>query len=142
MKRILLIICLCLLNAASLFAGQIPSDTVVTLERTACYGVCPIYKVALLADGTVIFEGQRNVKISGTVKSRITQAQMEELAEEFEKIGYFELDNEYTFGNKACLKFLTAAPSAITSITMNRKSKIVKHHYVVGAQKSLKISQD
>ena len=39
------------------------SDLVITLERTACHGTCPIYKLTIEGNGTVIYEGQDFVQV-------------------------------------------------------------------------------
>ena len=36
---------------------------VITLERTRCRGHCPVYKLTIVEDGTVEYEGIRFVKI-------------------------------------------------------------------------------
>jgi uncharacterized protein DUF6438 len=110
--------------------GQtVPQDTLITLERTGCYGMCPIYKVSISADGAVVFEGNRFVKKVGTTRSAISDAQIRELLVVSEKINYFELSDQYMTPEDGCKQWLTDHPSAITSITRNGKSKSVKHYY-------------
>lgn len=107
----------------------VPHDTLITLERTGCYGMCPIYKVSISSDGTVVFEGNRFVKNIGTARSKISQGQISELLIMFEKINYFELSNQYAQPEDGCKEWLTDHPSAITTITTSGKSKSVTHYY-------------
>lgn len=107
----------------------VPQDTLITLERTGCYGMCPIYKVSISPDGTVVFEGKRFVKKVGTARSVITEEQIRELIGAFEKINYFELSDQYMGPDDGCKQWFTDHPSAITSITRNGKSKSVTHYY-------------
>jgi uncharacterized protein DUF6438 len=110
--------------------GQtVPQDTLITLERTGCYGMCPIYKVSISADGAVVFEGNRFVKKVGSARSAISDEQIRELLVAFEKINYFELSDQYAKPEDGCKQWLTDHPSAITSITRNGKSKSVTHYY-------------
>src|SRR6266404_6290314 len=74
---------------------DIPKDTVITLERTECYGTCPSYKLSILANGEVVFVGERNVKRVGKVKGRINQDHLKQLLAEFERINYFSLKDDY-----------------------------------------------
>src|SRR5688572_13153556 len=106
----------------------VPHDTLITLERTGCYGMCPIYKVSISSDGTVVFEGNRFVKNIGTARSKISQGQISELLVMFEKINYFELSNQYAQPEDGCTQWLTDHPSAITSITSSGKSKSITHY--------------
>ena len=96
---------------------QVPKDTLITLERTVCYGTCPSYKLAISADGAVVFEGRRFVKTLGAAETRISQEQLRELIQKFEKINYFGLRNRYQDPQDGCDAFVTDNPSAITSIT-------------------------
>jgi Domain of unknown function (DUF6438) len=110
-------------------AQQIPQDTLITLERTVCYGTCPSYKLTISSDGAVVFEGRRFVKKVGTVQSTISQEQLRDLIEKFDKINYFNLRNRYQDPEDGCDGFVTDNPSANTSIRINGKSKSVRHYY-------------
>src|SRR2546426_8256761 len=108
---------------------KVPQDTLITLERTGCYGMCPIYKVSISADGTVLFDGKRFVKRVGSARAAISQDQIRELIVAFEKINYLELRDQYVKPDDGCKQWLTDHPSAITSITSNGRSKSVNHYY-------------
>jgi hypothetical protein len=108
---------------------QIPQDTLITLERTVCYGMCPSYKLTISADGTVVFEGRRFVKKVGTAQSTISQEQLRELIDRFDKMNYFALRNRYQDPEDGCEGFVTDHPTANTSIRINGKAKAVRHYY-------------
>ena len=111
------------------FTQDIPKDMLITLERTPCFGMCPVYKVTISADGRVVFEGRHDVKKIGTAKSTIPQQQLRELLAAFEKIGYFDLRDRYNEPEDGCKQWATDNPSAITSIRVNGRSKSVSHYY-------------
>jgi hypothetical protein len=48
---------------------------------------------------------------------------------QFAKADYFSFKESYKFGDKECVESWTDYPSAITSITINGKSKSVNHYY-------------
>jgi hypothetical protein len=112
-------------------------DTVITLQRTACYRGCSPYKVMINADGTVVFDGSKYVYDAktgkeafqplGTQKSSISREQLQLLVSEFDRINYFALKDQYT-EKKDCPEYGTDAPSASTSIQTNGKSKSIKHY--------------
>lgn len=114
---------------ASQAARQISKDTLITLERTVCYGTCPSYKLTISADGAVLFEGRRFVKKVGTFQSSISQEKLRELIDRFEKINYFQLGNRYEQPSDGCAEVVTDHPSANTSIRINGKSMSVRHYY-------------
>ena len=96
-------------------------QSVVTLERTACFGFCPMYKLTIYGDGRVVYEGNRFVKITGTKTTRISPMKARQLMLEFQRIQYFNLQDRYEGGP-------TDAPSAITSFQMGPKFKTVYHY--------------
>jgi hypothetical protein len=108
---------------------DIPKGTLITLERTVCYGTCPSYKITIEANGAVTFEGRQFVKTVGSVKSTISQQRLRELLAAFDKIGYFDLRDRYNEPEDGCKQWATDNPSAITSIRINGKSKSVSHYY-------------
>ena len=70
---------------------DIPPDTIITLERTVCFGTCPAYKLTISADGAVVFTGEEYVREKGTVHSKISKDQVKQLISEFTKTQYFSL---------------------------------------------------
>ena len=98
------------------------SDLVITLERTACHGTCPIYKLTISGDGTMIYEGQDFVQVKGEQTASLNPTQIQELVSAFEQAQFFTL-MDYIHKDK------TDSPSVITSITLNGKTKTVNHYY-------------
>jgi hypothetical protein len=107
----------------------IPADTLITLERTACFGPCPIYKLTITADGTATFEGRQNVKVKDLVRAHISGEDLRSLIASFEAASYFTLNDAYETQKDGCPEVWTDNPSAITSIRMNGKSKTISHYY-------------
>jgi hypothetical protein len=97
-------------------------DLVITLERTACFGACPVYSLTINGDGTVIYVGEDFVKTKGERETTIGADAVNQLVLEFEKADYFSLNDSYTgFG-------VSDMPSANTSITVGGQTKAVKHY--------------
>lgn len=106
-----------------------PRIKVITLERTVCFGTCPVYKLTIYRDGRVRYEGIKFVKKKGKATGRINRAKVEELVEQFQEIYYFNLDEAYTPGKRGCPQALTDLPSALTSLTWNGRTKTVNHYH-------------
>jgi len=98
-------------------------DVVITLERTACKGICPVYKVTVTGNGNVIYEGRDFVKTTGRVESSISEEKIKQLISEFNDIDYFSLNDSYTE------RVITDAPDAITSIILDGKTKTIQHYH-------------
>lgn len=103
----------------------IPRDLKITLERTECFGFCPVYKLTITADGSVVFEGRRFVKQEGVTISSVSPERLKQLMAEFDRVKFFSLEDDYSETRLSCP---TDQPSAITSIRINGKSKTINHY--------------
>jgi hypothetical protein len=68
--------------------GALP---VATLERTGCYGECPVYRLTVSNDGSVVYVGTRWVKVLGRQQYKISDAQLSELLSAFEHANFMQL---------------------------------------------------
>jgi hypothetical protein len=100
----------------------IHEDFVIQLERTACFGKCPVYSLKIKGDGTVIYSGVQFVKMTGIQEAKISMEAINQLLMEFEKAGYFSLNDSYTKFGKSDM------PSANTSISLGGQTKAIKHY--------------
>ena len=70
----------------------VPGATAVaTLERTGCYGECPVYRLTVNSDGSVVYVGTRWVKALGKKEYKITDAQLADLKSAFERANFMQL---------------------------------------------------
>jgi hypothetical protein len=104
-------------------------DPVITLERTACFGGCPVYHLSVLTDGTVYYDGKAHVPRLGPDSARISPTQVQELVSEIEGAGYFSFPDRFTPNEPACGRYATDSPSVITSIRRQGKTKRIEHDY-------------
>lgn len=113
-------------------------EVVITLERTTCYGTCPSYKLTILGDGSVTFEGREYVRIKGTIRSKVAPASVESLVQEFISIDYFDLLDDYSSikNPDGTETFVTDLPTAITSLSLAGKQKKIADY--VGAPNQLR----
>jgi hypothetical protein len=103
-----LLACLLLVCLASCSKKKAPSDTtsidqphppdtvagaqaIATLERTGCYGECPVYRLTVSSDGSVVYVGTRWVKALGRQVYKISDAQLAELQTAFERANFSQL---------------------------------------------------
>jgi hypothetical protein len=76
-------------------AAMARSDFDIKLERTECYGTCPVYSVSVDQDGVVTFIGKKHVGFIGTMIYSIPKANAEALARDFIALRYAGLKREY-----------------------------------------------
>jgi hypothetical protein len=110
--------------------ATIESDTpVIKLERTPCFGRCPVYRVAISASGRVSFVGKNFVVQQGEASGQTPKEKLDSLLEEIERQGFFEFADRYVAGAPACGPYATDAPSAITEVTHAGRHKRIEHDY-------------
>src|SRR3954470_22972575 len=76
-------------------AQAIPEDFVIKMERTACYGRCPVYGVSIDARGNVTYDGTSFVRVVGRQTDRIPISKGAALVQTVDRIRFFELENKY-----------------------------------------------
>jgi hypothetical protein len=114
-----------LVLALCLFADNGRAESPVTkisLERTACFGTCPVYKITVYSDGKVEYEGKGYVKEKGGRTSRISERDFVRLMKKVDEIGFFELKDRYD-GR------ITDLPTRITTVIKGDVSKTVRNYY-------------
>jgi hypothetical protein len=93
----------------------------ITLMRIGCFGRCPAYRVEIHGDGTVLYEGQAYVAVTGAHRGYIPKETVGELVNAFRNIDYYSLQDEYVWP-------ATDLPTYETSIEIDGKLKKVKDY--------------
>ena len=89
-----------------------------SIERTACYGRCPMYKATFMDNGEVKYVGKGFVDKIGTYKTLISQEDVQFIKSNIIEYDYFGLDSLYPTP-------ITDFPSSITEVNLNGKRKKV-----------------
>lgn len=111
----------------------------ISLERTPCYGTCPVYRVSILGDGTVHYQGTAHVRQEGSATAAVEPREVRRLLDEFQQAGFSAMQESYTYGAAACGRYATDAPSAVLEITRDGETKRVQHDYgCMGAPRVLR----
>lgn len=109
------------------------ADAAVTLERTPCFGGCPVYRISVTREGVVSYEGRARVRHVGAASKRIKPDRVAALLSELERGGYFSFAPRYTPADPACGRYATDSPTAITSVSMDGRTHRIEHDYGCGA---------
>ncbi len=102
---------------------SIPEDLIIRLKRTVCFGKCPAYMLTIKADGKVSFFGQDHTKVKGQAEGEISEEKLKQLIEEFKKVKFFDLEDNYLTGNCD-----TDSPTVHTTLFINGKTKKIEHN--------------
>jgi hypothetical protein len=129
---------LCSSTATGAVRHPVPDDFFITLGRTTCFGECPAYSVSIDAKGNVTYEGRKFVRVEGIQHDRIPVARVAALAEQIDRIGFFELEDWYQTiqapdGSRISI---TDLPKTFVSVTRGGRIKQILDY--LGAPDSLK----
>jgi hypothetical protein len=106
MKKILFIVLLFSLFSCSThkdsfdhsfkLSSEKDKELIISLQRTACFGTCPIYKIEIFSDGSGIYTGTRFVENIGVTKFSLSETQMNLILTKAEAIGFTSMKEEYS----------------------------------------------
>ena len=71
-------------------------ELIISLQRTACFGTCPIYKIEIFSDGSGIYTGRRFVENIGITKFSLSKTQLNLILTQAEAIGFTNMQEEYS----------------------------------------------
>ncbi|MDA9325289.1 DUF6438 domain-containing protein [Flavobacteriales bacterium] len=97
----------------------------ISLEKTACFGTCPVFKIKIFKNGKGIFEGKKFVKKKGLIDFKLSQKEIQKILVKAENIKFPEMLDEYS-------EKITDLPTTYIQI----KEKKIKDYF--GAPKKLK----
>lgn len=97
----------------------------ITLERSPCYGTCPVYRVSLHRDGRAEFEAIKYMPTSGKFTSKVEVYEYGRLCYLLDQLHFMSLDPAYE------ADWTDDATYTITTTGKDRK-KVVKEYGSVG----------
>ena len=100
----------------------IPADFLIKLERTACFGTCPVYSVTIDAQGNVVYEGTSSVSVEGRQTDRIPASAVNALLATAERIGFYDLRDSYRAP-------ITDLPTTFVTMTANGRTKRIEDYF-------------
>src|SRR5882724_1752479 len=95
-----------------------PTDALVRLQRTSCFGPCPVYTVTLDARGTVTYEGERFVRVVGRRTAQV------------ERIHFFQMRDAYRVieNPDGTVSSVSDMPTKTVTVTANNRTKSVEDY--------------
>lgn len=102
--------------------GRDVSDCSVSIQRTTCFGTCPVYVMTILGNGKVEFEGGRFVESVGNHTTEIPVDSVRALIHQIDTCGWFELKDAYKEYS------MTDAPGVRTVVTIGKRTKTIEHY--------------
>ena len=89
----------------------------ISLQKKSCYGKCPIYEIEIFENGSLIFNGKKNVEKIGIYNSKLTKEDMNKILDKAKHIKFQKLQNEY-------IESLNDLPRTILKV----KNKVIEYN--------------
>ena len=97
-------------------------NPVIKMEKTNCYGRCPVYSLEIRGNGKVLLEGKENLSKIGKYILRIDEDEIARVIKAIDESGFWGMNDEYD-GR------VTDLPSTYISVEYNGKSKSIKSRF-------------
>lgn len=102
---------------------KLPDSLFARIQRTACFGRCPIYTLSVYESGYVDYVGEKWVEREGHFKAKVEKGKLDQLMEKAKAVNYFEFNHKYDS------KYVTDLPSTITTVKGENGFHIVVNRY-------------
>jgi hypothetical protein len=99
--------------------------TEIGIERSGCFGTCPMYIFIVKSDGTFHYKGDKYVERTGEFSGTIPIWQFHELGQFIRDSGYMGFEDQYSRAG-------TDDPTVYTSVVMNGKRKVISNYANAG----------
>lgn len=108
---------------------NVNDTTIIKLQKTMCYGKCPVYTITIYGDMRAEYAGKKNVDKIGKYEKKLEKSEVDNLIKAFEDADFFEFKDEYTAK-------VTDMPTTYVTYTVNEKTKRIRDYF--GAPEELK----
>ncbi|MEO8672137.1 MAG: DUF6438 domain-containing protein [Tahibacter sp.] len=129
-KRALYALTLCVIagcTAPPAYSEQAGFES-LTLERTPCFGGCPIYSATVDREGEIRFQGTRFVAATGPRAAHISPTQVAELATALNAAHFSELHASYRTEADGCTALATDHPGTVIRARIGGVEKSVNYY--------------
>ncbi len=105
-----------------------PKEFSLEMNRTLCYGTCPVYNLTVATDGKVVFVGEKFTKTIGNAEGQINPEKIKQLIAEINQSKFFSFKDDYGYESKNCSSTSTDSPSVTLKIKFDGIEKTIKHY--------------
>tara|TARA_B100000700_G_C14938138_1_gene805410 strand:+ start:111 stop:470 length:360 start_codon:yes stop_codon:yes gene_type:complete len=72
------------------------SREIISIDRGACFGTCPIYLISISSDMNGVYYGKQFVDITGKIKFKLSEEEIKSILKKANEIKFCELEDEYS----------------------------------------------
>lgn len=128
MRYFLLI--LVLLSPLSAFSQEGPvRESLIMVQKTACFGTCPAFTYYLFSDGRYIFKGDYATKFEGIYSGTTDPSIYREAITFLLGNDFNSFSGRYVYGDEECPVLATDSPSTNITVQSNGLNKQLSYYY-------------
>lgn len=101
--------------------NQSDNSPLISLEKTRCFGTCPVYTLEIYEDGAAVLIGKENFDKIGEYRAALSKKQVKELVKEFRAKDFFGFEDNYTSS-------VSDLPTTYLSFTDKGKTKKITNY--------------
>ncbi len=129
MHKLFILVAVHVLSSHAVAEEMDPRSVVsVRLERTECFGSCPVYALVASRDGTLFYRGTDHVKARGERVGEITQKDFSQLADAAAQVKFLSFSDHYVSKADGCTEVWTDHPSVKITLRFTSGEKSVEHY--------------
>lgn len=98
-------------------------NIIIGIEKTPCFGTCPVFKLYVFNDYTIEFHGIANISPLGLYTGKANEELVNQVFSLANKINYFGLNNIYS-------KPITDVPTVYSTLLLQGKRKSIINHFM------------
>ena len=91
-----------------------------SIERTPCYGECPVYKLTIFSNGDALYEGRLNVEMEGLHTGVFSKRSLKQISDLAADINFFDFEDSYID------QYITDVPSTIVTFVKDGERKTIR----------------
>jgi hypothetical protein len=109
--------------------APLPADFALSIERSLCFGLCPVYSASVDATGRVNYQGERNVRVRGPQVDQVAPAALRRLLADMQRSGFFALEDKYWYWGEHCPQLVSDGSTVTVTVTRRGATQRI-HHYL------------
>lgn len=98
--------------------------TLVGLERSPCFGECPVYTALIHKSGLVEYQGRMYVERLGEHRGKVNLYNFQRLAQFIDGTGFWQMENYYDFRDSV----VSDCPGACVLVATPTRRKLVSNY--------------
>jgi hypothetical protein len=103
------------------------TDRSISIERSSCYGPCPVYRFTMYSNGEYVWQGRAHVSVVGVVRGRMGARTFAKAMQLLVDSGYLNFNDSYQ-SRAECEVIATDNPTVVIVVSNTVRPKTITHY--------------